>query len=423
MMLEPDYFLGKEDRLIEIFRKLEDDILHDITRRLVNAGELTATADRLLYRLQQMGESREYIEQKLAEYMDMSRAELRKVLQNAILASWASDEETLKQMGLVVSPPLENALVIQIMDAEYKKTLGELSNLTRTTMDQAQKDLINLMDEAEMRVAAGAESYTQATADVLDRYAGRGVMVTYPTGTKRTLEAAVRCCVVTSMNQTAAQVTNQYIVETKSEYVLISAHTGARPQKEGQPYCAGHENWQGKVHRIRGSEPGYPNLLESTGYDIDPVTGQGKVVNPLGLHGYNCRHSHQMWDKDLRNPYLDENGNLKISTEENRKKYDLMQEQRKMERSIRATKRRLLTMQTELNMLPDGTPEKTATQNKYDALSYKLTRQNKAYNDFCDRNNMAPQYERNKVAGYGYDQERRSKTGAKRYKQKAVYNS
>ena len=353
----------------------------------------------------------------------MSRAELRKVLQNAVLASWASDEEALKQMGLAVSPPLENALVIQIMDAEYRKTLGELSNLTRTTMDQAQKDLINLMDEAEMRVAAGAESYTLATADVIDRYAGRGVMVTYPTGTKRTLEAAVRCCVVTSMNQTAAQVTNQYIVETKSEYVLISAHTGARPQKEGQPYCAGHENWQGKVYRIRGLEPGYPNLLESTGYDIDPVTGQGRVVNPLGLHGYNCRHSHQMWDKDLHNPYLDENGNLKISTEENRKKYDLMQEQRKMERSIRATKRRLLAMQTELNMLPDGTPEKAAIQNKYDALSYKLTRQNKAYNDFCDRNNIAPQYERNKVAGYGYDQERRSKSGAKRYKQKAVYNS
>ena len=149
--------------------------------------------------------------------------------------------------------------------------------------------------------------------------------------------------------------------------------------------------------------------MESTGYDINPVTGQGKVVNLLGLHGYNCRHSHQMWDKDLRNPYLDENGNLKISTEENRKKYDLMQEQRKMERSIRATKRRLLTMQTDLNMLPDGTPKKAAIQDKYDALSYKLTRQNKAYNDFCDRNNMAPQYD-------GYDQERRSKSGAKRYK-------
>ena len=105
--------------------------------------------------------------------MDMRLEELRKILQNAVLASWASDEETLKQIGLVVSPPLENPLVIQIMDAEYRKTLGELSNLTRTTMDQAQKDLINLMDEAEMRVTAGAESYTQATADVLDRWTWR----------------------------------------------------------------------------------------------------------------------------------------------------------------------------------------------------------------------------------------------------------
>lgn len=422
-MLEPEYFLGKEDRLIEIFRKLEDDILHDITRRLINAGDLTATADRLLYRLQQMGESRECIEQKLTEYTEMSREELRKLLQKAVLASWTSDEETLKQMGIIVSPPLENPLVVQIMDAEYRKTLGELSNLTRTTMDQTQRDLINLMDEAEMRVAAGAESYMQATADVLDRYAGRGIMVTYPSGSRRTLEAAVRCCVVTSMNQTAAQVTNQYILETKSEYVLISAHTGARPQKEGQPYCAGHENWQGRVYRIRGSEPGYPNLLETTGYDIDPVTGQGKVVNPLGLHGYNCRHSHQMWDKELCNPYLDKNGDLKISTEENRKKYELMQQQRKMERGIRSTKRRILTAQTELNMLPDGTPEKQVVQDKYDQLSYKLTRQNKAYNDFCERNNLAAQYDRNKVTGYGYDQARRSKSGAKRYKQKAVYKS
>ena len=74
------------------------------------------------------------------------------------------------------------------------------------------------------------------------------------------------------MNQTAAQVTNQYIVEAQSEYVLVSAHLGARTQPEGQPYLAGYDNWQGRVYRIVGSEPEYPNLLESTGYDIDPNT-------------------------------------------------------------------------------------------------------------------------------------------------------
>lgn len=32
----------------------------------------------------------------------------------------------------------------------------------------------------------------------------------------------------------------------------------------------------GSVFKIDGSEPGYPNLLESTGYDIDLTTGEGK---------------------------------------------------------------------------------------------------------------------------------------------------
>ncbi|MCI9493563.1 MAG: hypothetical protein HFH42_10690 [Lachnospiraceae bacterium] len=114
------------------------------------------------------------------------------------------------------------------MDAEWKKSCKELENLTRTTMNQATRiDLINMLDEADLRVAAGVQSYSAAVCDILDRYAGRGIYADYPSGTRRTLEAAVRCCVVTSMNQTAAQVTNQYIVEGGIEYVLVSAHLGA----------------------------------------------------------------------------------------------------------------------------------------------------------------------------------------------------
>ena len=117
------------------------------------------------------------------------------------------------------------------MDAEFKKSLGELTNLTRTTMKQSQIDLINMLDEADLRVAAGVQSYLAAVCDILDRYAGRGIYADYPSGTRRTLEAAVRCCVVTSMNQTAAQVTNQYIVEGGIEYVLVSAHLGSGTER------------------------------------------------------------------------------------------------------------------------------------------------------------------------------------------------
>ncbi|NBH15616.1 hypothetical protein D3Z36_16000 [Lachnospiraceae bacterium] len=414
-MLPPDYFTNKEDRILELYRQLEDFILKDITRRLLSAGEMTATADRLIWKLKQMGESQAAIEEKLRTLTGLTQKELRSLLQDAVLTSWEDDASTLKQLGIELSNPLENAAVIRVMDAEYKKSLKRLDRLTRTTMEQSQIDLINMLNEAEIRTAAGVQSYSAAACEILDRYAGRGIYVYYPTGAKLTLEAAVRLNVVTSMNQTAAQVTNQYIVEAGAEYVLLSAHLGARVQGKGQPELAGHDNWQGRVYKIRGTIPEYPNLLERTGYDIDPKTGQGTVKNPLGLHGYNCRHSHKPWDLRLRNPYADENGNLKIDTEENRKRYELQKKQRYMERSIRATKRKLIEKDQQLNLVKETDIQKTL-QSDYDKLAYKMTQQNKVYNDFCKENDLQPQYDRIKVADFGREQTKQANAGARRYK-------
>lgn len=408
-MLYPEYFYGKEQRILSLYQELEDFILTDISRRLLQAGGMTATADRLIWRLTQMGESRAAIEQKLQSLTKLSQQELRKVLQNAVLTSWDNDKDILLGINENISPPLENPEVIAVMDAEFKKTLGELSNLTRTTLDQSQKDLINLLDEIDIRIASGVESYTSAVSSVLDNYAGKGLMVDYPTGARRTLESAVRCCVVTSMNQTAAQVSNQYIVQAQTNYVLVSAHLGARTGKDEH---SDHAGWQGKAYRLRGSESGYPNLAEHTGYDIDPKTGQGTVLDPTGLHGYNCRHSHQPWAKGLRNPWEDEH---KVDSDENKKVYENTQKQRAMERAIRKTKRRLIEKQQILSS--DNIPDevKKDIQTEYDRLAYRLTEQNGAYNSFCRDNNLTAQYDRNKVAEFGYSQQSKANTGAKRY--------
>lgn len=409
-MLPPEYFHGKEKRILSLYQELEDFIMTDISRRILQTGGMTATADRLIWKLTQMGESRAAIEQKLQKLTKMTQPELRRILQNAVMTSWDNDKDILLGIDENISPPLENPEVIAVMDAEFKKTLGELSNLSRTTINQSQRDLINLLDKAEIRVASGVQSYTSAICDVLDNYARKGIMVDYPTGTKRTLEAAVRCCVVTSMNQTAAQITNQYIVQAKTNYVLVSAHLGARTAQKGQPPCGNHSSWQGKAYSIVGSEPGYPNLLASTGYDISPATGQGSVVNPLGLHGYNCRHSHQPWEKGLRNPWEG-----KIDSEENKKIYENTQKQRYMERAIRKTKRQLIMKQAELNSETIPETEKKKLQSEYDQMAYRLTKQNKEYNKLCRRNNLVPQYDRNKVADFGYKQQSKANAGAKRY--------
>lgn len=419
-MLKPEYFNDKADRMIELYRQLEDYIFKDIAYRLLKSQSVSGTADRLIWKLEQMGESRAEIMNKLSKLTGLSKRELKELLQDAVITSWNDDLSTFNQMGINIVNPLENQAVMSVMNAEYQKCQGELDNLTRTTMNQAQVDLTRMLDEAEMRVANGVQSYSSAVCEILDNYAKKGMVVEYPTGTHRSLEAAVRCCVVTSMNQTSAQITNQYILEGGIEYVLVSAHLGARIQQPGQPYLAGHENWQGKVYRIRGSEPGYPNLLEMTGYDIGE-NGAGKVVNPLGLHGYNCRHSHQPWDKALKNPYVDEKGKSTIDTEESRKLYQNQQKQRAMERSIRATKRRLLMKQQEIDLVAE-TDVKEILQNDYDKLAYKLREQNKAYNEFCTGNDLQKQSDRLKVAGYKRGQAAKANGRARAFSSKSNEN-
>lgn len=396
-MLEPDYFYGKSDVLISYEQELEDWILQDIAMRLLKVGSMAGTTDMELYKLQQLGMHQNEIVKRLSILTKKSRNEIRRLLQDAVMTSWKDDKETLNMLGIETIAPLENPLVIALMDAEFKKTLGEVNNLTRSTMMQSQRDLMNMLNEVEMRVAAGVQSYSAAVCDILDRYGKTGVMIDYPTGTRRTLEAATRMCVVTSMNQTAAQVTNHYISQHKVEYVLVSAHLGARTQREGQPYLAGHDNWQGKCYKISGSDPDAPNLAEMTGYNIE--NGTGHIINPLGLHGYNCRHSHKPWNKSLRNPYLDENGNLKIDSDENRKVYELQQRQRAMERAIRQTKRQLLVKQAEIDGVAE-TDVKSMLQPEYDRLAYRLQMQNQKYKQFCADNGLQTQADRIKVAGF-----------------------
>lgn len=145
----------------------------------------------------------------------------------------------------------------------------------------------------------------------------------------------------------------------------------------------------------------YPDFIGTTGYG----TGEG-------LCGWNCRHSFQPWAKGLRNPWADEH---KIDSEENKKIYEDTQKQRAMERSIRATKRKLIIKNEEINSddIPDS--EKEKLRSEYDRMAFKLTEQNKEYNKFCEENNLAAQYYRNKVSDFGYKQQSRANAGAKRY--------
>ena len=430
-MLKPEYFDGKEQCMMELYQQLSEFILKEAARFLVSAGKIPPTADRLLQRLRMMGETQAEIEKKLEVLTKLSRKELRALLQDAVLTSWETDAVPFREIGINLPDPLKNPAVIRIMDAQYKRSQGELYNLTRTTMRQSNIDLMNMLSEADMRVAAGVQSYSAAISDILDRYAHRGIYVDYPTGARRTLEAAVMCCVRTSMAQMAGQLTLEFVKESGTNLIITSAHTGARFTDKDEP--ANHMSWQGKVFYITdadlaeftevrykiessGERAGgssntgkYPDFRKTTGYG----TGEG-------LDGYNCRHSFGPYDERIGNPWRDKDGNLidgagnRIDSEESKQKYKDSQRLRAIERNIRATKRQLVAKE---ELMKGATEEEIQRlQPEYDKLAYSLAQQNKKYNDFAKEHNLTPQYGRTKLADFGREQKKRSNAGAKRYK-------
>lgn len=430
-MLAPEYFDGKEQRMMELYQQLSEFILKEAARFLVSAGKIPPTADRLLQRLRMMGETQAEIEKKLEVLTKLSRKELRALLQDAVLTSWENDAAPFREIDIEVSDPLKNPAVIRIMDAQYKRSQGELYNLTRTTMRQSNIDLMNMLSEADMRVAAGVQSYSAAISDILDRYAHRGIYVDYPkTNTRRTLEAAVMCCVRTSMAQMAGQLTLEFVKEAGTNLIITSAHTGARFTDKDEP--ANHMSWQGRVFYITdadlaeftevkgkiesdgkraGGSPNtgkYPDFRKTTGY------GEG-----VGLAGYNCRHSFGPYDERIGNPWRDKDGNLvdgagnRIDSEESKQKYKDSQRLRAIERNIRAIKRQMVAKE----QIMDGASaeEISRLQPEYDKLAYELTRENKKYNDFAKEHKLTPQYGRTKLADFGREQTKQANAGAKRY--------
>ena len=104
-MLEPDYFYGKSDVLISYEQELEDWILQDIAMRLLKAEAMAGTTDMELYKLRQLGLHQNEIVKRLSALTQKSTAEIRRLLQDAVLTSWDDDKSTLSRLEIDCSLP------------------------------------------------------------------------------------------------------------------------------------------------------------------------------------------------------------------------------------------------------------------------------------------------------------------------------
>lgn len=325
-MLSPRYLEGLSDEIVEIYAQLEADILQDMARRIARLGKVTEATKWQAQLLAETGALKKVINRLLKKYDPAIQKEIKAIYNDALIKNARADNRIFTEaLGHGVSD-----INAQVMLASIKKTHSDLSRLTITTAYTTEQQFVQQANNAYMQVATGAVDYDSAMKNACNNLARDGITgVQYRNGqpVRLSIENAVRMNVITGVNQTASAMTMSNCEELGCDLVETTAHIGARPS---------HEDWQGQIFSISGSNKKYRPFS---------VCGLGEID---GICGINCRHSYYPYFEGMESHYtqdeLDEMS--KQTVEYNGKKmtrYDAEEKLRSIERNIRKYKRQALT--------------------------------------------------------------------------------
>lgn len=392
-MLKPDYLLHISEGAEDISEALHNEIIKRIINRIMlrisrnDDYVLTAYDKWNIETLQQAGYLLEDIQKEIAKATKLQEKEIAEAMEEAGVETLSYDDKIYKSVGLSPAPLTQSPELIRLMQRNYESTLGEWHNFTRTTADISQQLFINQLDKFYMLVSTGAMGYTQALKEIIDTVVSDGVRVYYDTGHSDTIETATLRAVRTGISQMSAQIQISRMDEMNLDLVITSSHLGARPT---------HQEWQGKIFS-RSGRGNYPNFEESTGY--------GTVS---GLCGANCRHSFSPYFEGMDNPFE------QYDSEENLKQYEKEQRQRTLERRIRKTKREVMGWKEAVDAETDD-KAKFELDLQYQKKASLLQKQNEAYREYCEKNNLRPLADRITIARWNRQQATAARGAAKRY--------
>ena len=400
-MLTPEYLKrvaeGSEDIASSLHSYILNRIIEAIMIRL-GRGEkyiLTSSDRWRIQILQDAGYLLQDITQEIARYTKLQREEVATAMEEAGVKAMAYDKAVYEASGIATEALEQSPALVRILQRDYEATMGEWSNMTRTTAEAAQSLFISECDNAYHKVISGAVSYTQAVRESVDTVAQNGVIVQYPTGHRDTIETATARAVRTGISQASGDISMQRMKEQEWDIILVSAHIGARTG-DGGANPGNHLWWQGQFYSRTGQDKRFPPF-SLTGYG----TGEG-------LGGWNCRHSFGPGD-GVNNPYKD------IQTADNERMEMLEQRQRALERRIRKTKQAVMGLQTAVENCKDDAL-RFGLQAELDRKSYLLQKQNAAYKDYCKQNDLRELQDRLMIAKWNRQSAAKARGAAKRYK-------
>lgn len=323
-----------------IFSELEIRIMSDIVRRIKENGVSTASADWQLTRLQQLGMSQEQIRKWIQEALKASDTEMDKIFSDKAYEEYYGHERFYKFADMQQIPFEQNVVLQRLIEATKEQLAGEYRNLTGS-MGFAVRDPAtgkvksvplmeyyrSTMDNAVLDIKSGAFDYNTVLKRTISQMTASGIRyIDYDSGRRERVNVAARRAVLTGFRQVQGKINECVAADLGTDMYEVSYHVGARPS---------HQPWQGRVYSM---------------VQLHSICGLGEVT---GLKGANCYHDYKPFPPGSVRTYTDEQLKQMVDAENtprtyNGKQYttyEALQEQRKMERGMRAQRQQIKLLQ------------------------------------------------------------------------------
>lgn len=249
----PELLDALPEELAELFRALEDTLLDEVCSRLKIADQLNEVTVQDIRALRSHGIDLKKIKRAIQKTADVSEEKLNKLLDDVVERNRRYYNDLITLANVTKPDRLVDASDI---DAIRRQTLGEFRNLTQSLgflVDNGQRMLPPAqayqwaLNSSTLQIQSGAISYNQAIANAVKQLAESGIKtVDYSSGHVDQIDVAARRAVMTGINAINQKYAIQSMEYLETNYVEVSAHSGAR-DIDGPNGWEAHKKWQGKV--------------------------------------------------------------------------------------------------------------------------------------------------------------------------------
>lgn len=390
--------------LVRVLLDMEDDILREIAAQLSRDGDISDTSKWRIRQLARAGRFDKRAAAIIAGYSEVEGGQAMDAvltaaeteigyLDNAVQAANAaglseyfsdipaetSAMNAAKAFQRQAASDLN--LVNTVMGYKAKSAYVNAVNAIYRDTAEGRQGALDIMGKGAAKAVSGQMSLQEATRKTIRELAQKGIPAFVDkSGREWSPEAYVMMDMRSTLGNTARAAQDARCDQYGINLIEVSSHMGARP------LCA---PYQGRIFSRDGSKG---VTTDGAGGKIyyTPLS-ETSYGQPAGLFGINCGHVQYPFV-----PGINFQRYFPYPKEENDRRYMQFQQQRTMERSIRAAKRECMMLQ------------EAGDDEGLQKASLRLRTQREKYRAYCKETGLKQHNDRTQV--YGYDRSKSSKT-------------